>query len=349
MAPVPRPGRDRRRRRRRSCCCSSPSRPARCRTFARTYLRAVRGRPDARSAIYTVGTAAWCSACRRSSASSGARRSSPASSRPGRTGWLEPVRLAHALAGDEAGRHGRRRDGRRRACSSLILVWWAGSLDHAINTGQSDHGPPRRRPRIAPPLFETRGIAPIGYTAFAFALGVAVGRVARRDGARDGDHARRVRRRPDRDVGSFVREHLGPRPRRSARSPQENLRRPDGRRACRTTAFRTGRCTSCRIAVEHARRVDIANQTIDRNGTRPERAALVVRASCVPAECAPGMRDPAEVGRVLRARAGRGLPAADHAAAREPLLDAAGDRDRDLPRPRRRCWPPARSGGCVTA
>jgi hypothetical protein len=62
---------------------------------------------------------------------------------------------------------------------SLILTVWIGSLDDAVNAGQSDPGF-LGRPRIAPPIFEARGLAPIGYTAFAFTLGVAVGSVVRR-------------------------------------------------------------------------------------------------------------------------------------------------------------------------
>jgi len=62
---------------------------------------------------------------------------------------------------------------------SLILGWWAGSIDHAVNAGQQDPGF-LGRPRIATPIFEARGLAPIGYTAFAFTLGVAAGTVVRR-------------------------------------------------------------------------------------------------------------------------------------------------------------------------
>jgi hypothetical protein len=62
---------------------------------------------------------------------------------------------------------------------SHALGWWAGSLDDAVNAGQRDPGF-LGRPRISPPVFETRGLAPIGYTAFAFTLGVAAGTVVRR-------------------------------------------------------------------------------------------------------------------------------------------------------------------------
>ncbi|WP_028063704.1 ABC transporter permease [Solirubrobacter soli] len=65
------------------------------------------------------------------------------------------------------------------AVLSLALTWWAGSLDDAVNAGQNNPGM-LGQPRIASPMFDTRGLAPIGYTAFAFTLGVAAGTVVRR-------------------------------------------------------------------------------------------------------------------------------------------------------------------------
>src|SRR5271166_6796027 len=57
---------------------------------------------------------------------------------------------------------------------SLIISWWAGPMDRAItltgnNQGSADFA------RLDPLVFGARGIAPIGYAAFAFALGVVVG------------------------------------------------------------------------------------------------------------------------------------------------------------------------------
>ncbi|TMR34869.1 ABC transporter permease subunit [Actinomadura geliboluensis] len=49
--------------------------------------------------------------------------------------------------------------------------WWAGPLDRAAA---------ERFPRIAPLAFGAHGIVPIGYAAFAFALGVAAGVLTRR-------------------------------------------------------------------------------------------------------------------------------------------------------------------------
>jgi ABC-type transport system involved in multi-copper enzyme maturation permease subunit len=51
---------------------------------------------------------------------------------------------------------------------SLILTWWAGPIDH-VNMD-----------RFASEIFSERGIVPIGYAAFAFALGATLGVLIRR-------------------------------------------------------------------------------------------------------------------------------------------------------------------------
>jgi ABC-type transport system involved in multi-copper enzyme maturation permease subunit len=53
---------------------------------------------------------------------------------------------------------------------SLAVTWWASPIDKTAT----------EFPRMAPLLFAARGIVPIGYAAFAFALGVTVGMLARR-------------------------------------------------------------------------------------------------------------------------------------------------------------------------
>ena len=65
------------------------------------------------------------------------------------------------------------------AALSLIVTWWCGPIDTAVNSG---HAGPQffGLPRVSPAVFDARGIAPIGYTAFAFALGVTAGAVIRR-------------------------------------------------------------------------------------------------------------------------------------------------------------------------
>ena len=59
---------------------------------------------------------------------------------------------------------------------SLVLGWWASPIDHAAaiaSTGGYEG-------RFFPAVFGTRGIAPLGYAAFTFALGVLVGLLVRR-------------------------------------------------------------------------------------------------------------------------------------------------------------------------
>ncbi|MGH7732467.1 MAG: ABC transporter permease, partial [Gemmatimonadales bacterium] len=53
---------------------------------------------------------------------------------------------------------------------SLIINWWASPLDHV-----ADLGSPILANRMMPVMFSAHGIVPIGYAAFAFALGVTAG------------------------------------------------------------------------------------------------------------------------------------------------------------------------------
>lgn len=55
---------------------------------------------------------------------------------------------------------------------SLIVGWWASPVDQALSysTQQS-----LLIPRLSPLMFAARGVAPLGYAAFAFALGVTLG------------------------------------------------------------------------------------------------------------------------------------------------------------------------------
>jgi hypothetical protein len=62
---------------------------------------------------------------------------------------------------------------------SLVMTWWAGPIQSAIESGQGANGI-FGLSRISPWMFDARGIAPIGHTAFAFALGVTAGLVLRR-------------------------------------------------------------------------------------------------------------------------------------------------------------------------
>lgn len=58
---------------------------------------------------------------------------------------------------------------------SLALTWWSGPLDHAAARNST-----LGLSRLGPVLFGSRGIAPIGYAAFAFVLGVTAGVLIRR-------------------------------------------------------------------------------------------------------------------------------------------------------------------------
>ncbi|MCM2413193.1 ABC transporter permease [Streptomyces sp. RKAG290] len=63
--------------------------------------------------------------------------------------------------------------------TSLAVSWWSGPIDRAIGAGGSDNTD-NFVPRIDPLVFGARGIAPLGYAAFAFLLGVALGLLIRR-------------------------------------------------------------------------------------------------------------------------------------------------------------------------
>ncbi|UJW30140.1 transporter [Saccharothrix sp. AJ9571] len=59
---------------------------------------------------------------------------------------------------------------------SAVVSWWAAPIDGAAATDPGSS----YEPRIAVAIFAARGVAPVGYAAFAFVLGVAVGLVVRR-------------------------------------------------------------------------------------------------------------------------------------------------------------------------
>jgi ABC-type transport system involved in multi-copper enzyme maturation permease subunit len=61
---------------------------------------------------------------------------------------------------------------------SLMITWWASPIDSAQAYGGS--GPSPVGNRMEPLVFAARGVAPLGYAAFAFALGVTLGVVVRR-------------------------------------------------------------------------------------------------------------------------------------------------------------------------
>ncbi|HEU5419657.1 MAG TPA: ABC transporter permease [Streptosporangiaceae bacterium] len=64
---------------------------------------------------------------------------------------------------------------------SLAVTWWASPIDAAI-ASQKGILPPGLLvfPRLSPEMFAARGIAPLGYAAFFFVLGVTIGVAVRR-------------------------------------------------------------------------------------------------------------------------------------------------------------------------
>jgi hypothetical protein len=87
-----------------------------------------------------------------------------------RTGWLAS-RLGLGMLGAVTA----------SGALGLVLTWWAYPVDRAVNaSGNTDYSNLFTLPRILPDVFASRGIAPIGYAAFAFALGVLAGAIVKR-------------------------------------------------------------------------------------------------------------------------------------------------------------------------
>jgi hypothetical protein len=64
---------------------------------------------------------------------------------------------------------------------SLVVTWWAQPIDAAIANLDGRPGPGLLIfPRLSPEMFDERGIAPLGYAAFGFVLGVTIGALVRR-------------------------------------------------------------------------------------------------------------------------------------------------------------------------
>jgi ABC-2 family transporter protein len=62
---------------------------------------------------------------------------------------------------------------------SLMVTWWAGPIDRAGGLPAGRDGTSGLN-RFAPVLFDSRGIVPVAYALFAFALGVTAGVLIRR-------------------------------------------------------------------------------------------------------------------------------------------------------------------------
>jgi hypothetical protein len=64
---------------------------------------------------------------------------------------------------------------------SLAVTWWSAPIDRAIAATGGPVAPGLLVfPRLSPEIFDARGIAPVGYAALAFVLGVTVGTIIRR-------------------------------------------------------------------------------------------------------------------------------------------------------------------------
>ena len=63
---------------------------------------------------------------------------------------------------------------------TALVTWWCGPIDDALNAGARGGNGFLEQNRMQPAIFAARGLVPIGYTAFAFALGVAAGTLVRR-------------------------------------------------------------------------------------------------------------------------------------------------------------------------
>jgi len=61
---------------------------------------------------------------------------------------------------------------------SIMIGWWASPIDRALQSSTQNSRISFNR--LAPLVFAARGVAPVGYAAFAFVLGVAAGVLTRR-------------------------------------------------------------------------------------------------------------------------------------------------------------------------
>ena len=247
LAPVARPGR-----------VVSTARSRRCSLFL-----AISAAPSCRRSTSTLLRAAQCRAASRTRSSCSRsfavlfvpahrrRLLGRAAGRPRARGRhaparVEPVRHAHALAGDQARRHRRWPRWSRSACSSLrpdLVVRLAGQRDQRRADDGRDRSASRR---IAPPMFERARDRADRLHALR----------ARRSASPPGSWCAascprwRSRSRSSSPCRSlmpmFVREHLGPTSRPTTITP-DNDDRPDGRGSART-ACPQGRCSDLRVA-----------------------------------------------------------------------------------------------------
>ena len=195
---------------------------------------------------------------------------------------------------------------------SLMIGWWASPIDQAMALG-NQFGMGNHFPRLSPLVFAARGVAPLGYAAFAFALGVTAGVLIRKTVP-----AMAVTLAVFAAVQflmpTFVRPHLIPPVQATAPFNAND-----------NNELMIGGLGSTITVVGNFSRPGawiLSNNTITRSGkvfTGPATAA------CTGQRLAQGLHQLVE--QPPPATAGQ-LPA------REPLLAAAGDRNRHLPGPR---------------
>jgi hypothetical protein len=164
---------------------------------------------------------------------------------------------------------------------SLALTWWSGSLDKAINAGQQQNGL-FGIARIAPPLFEARGLTPIAYTAFALVLGTAVGMLVRRVVPAMAITLA-VFIVVQIGVPMFVREHLGATSSVTAITAENLVGLMIGGISPEGTPL--GPVEELKVAVDAPGSWVVANRTLDPRGRVQDQLPAWV-ARCVPAEAA---------------------------------------------------------------
>ena len=214
------------------------------------------------------------------------------------------------------------------AVLTLVLTWWAGPIDTAISSGQREHQGLFGVPRMAPPTFGTRGIVPIGYTAFAFALGVTAGTVIRRTVPAMAVTLA-VFVAVQIVMPTWVRPHLSP-TQLTTTITADNLRGMSVAGGG-PGVVPTGPVQQVSVEIDSPGAWVISNRTIDAAGKVAETLPNWVLA--LRPRAAPRRRRGRATGVLRQARQG-GLPATGDLPARQPLLDLPGLRDGDLHRAR---------------
>ena len=206
---------------------------------------------------------------------------------------------------------------------SLMQAWWAAPIGQAVGLGGS--GPDLGQSRFSSLVFATHGITPLGYAAFAFALGVTAGLLIRRTVPAMAVTLA-IFAAVQVAMPLWVRPHLVPARATTvatiaAAGANVSLQRPSPGGAAsppRTVPGQPG------AWILSSGAVNAAGQPV----------------STIPAACEPALPHSAGHERDCPAQcrdnclASHGIRERRHLPARQPLLALPVDRDRDLPRPR---------------